>query len=306
MFGLMLCVFLVLSGFSFIESRNQVTPDQVTFAQQFTALDGKRIFQAYNCMDCHTIVGNGGYFAPDLTKEYNAAGPAWLMAFLPSAGGWPTEGALKVQLASEKVQAELAQDGITTLEEYYEKYPGAKARIDRRGGKNTYMPNLKFRPGETEKLMAFLKYTSEMNNEGWPPAVKTGSLERRLQLAHGSTASAAPAPAAASAAAAPAENNDPVARGKAVAEEMGCIACHSVEPGKTLVGPSWARLYNSQVKLADGRIVTANDGYLEEHIQHPENLTVDGFVKGTMPSYDGLINTEQLHDLVAYIRSLEK
>ncbi|MFN2128464.1 MAG: cytochrome C, partial [Anaerolineales bacterium] len=31
---------------------------------------GKRVFQKYNCNDCHTILGFGGYYAPDLTKVY--------------------------------------------------------------------------------------------------------------------------------------------------------------------------------------------------------------------------------------------
>jgi nitric oxide reductase subunit C len=29
---------------------------------------GKRTFEKYNCNDCHTILGFGGYYAPDLTK----------------------------------------------------------------------------------------------------------------------------------------------------------------------------------------------------------------------------------------------
>ena len=31
---------------------------------------GKRAFQRHNCNDCHTILGFGGYYAPDLTKAY--------------------------------------------------------------------------------------------------------------------------------------------------------------------------------------------------------------------------------------------
>src|SRR5512145_2497077 len=29
---------------------------------------GKAAFQKYNCNDCHTILGFGGYYAPDLTR----------------------------------------------------------------------------------------------------------------------------------------------------------------------------------------------------------------------------------------------
>lgn len=35
---------------------------------------GKRIFEKYNCNDCHTILGFGGYYAPDLTKVVQRVG----------------------------------------------------------------------------------------------------------------------------------------------------------------------------------------------------------------------------------------
>ncbi|MBI3989653.1 MAG: c-type cytochrome [candidate division NC10 bacterium] len=31
---------------------------------------GKRVWQKYNCNDCHTILGFGSYYAPDMTKVY--------------------------------------------------------------------------------------------------------------------------------------------------------------------------------------------------------------------------------------------
>jgi len=35
---------------------------------------GKRIFEKYNCNDCHTILGFGGYYAPDLTRVVRRVG----------------------------------------------------------------------------------------------------------------------------------------------------------------------------------------------------------------------------------------
>ncbi|MCC6346571.1 MAG: c-type cytochrome [Nitrospirales bacterium] len=37
-------------------------------------IEGKRIFEKYNCNDCHTILGFGGYYAPDLTKVVRRTG----------------------------------------------------------------------------------------------------------------------------------------------------------------------------------------------------------------------------------------
>lgn len=43
---------------------------------------GKRVWHKYNCNDCHTILGIGGYYSPDVTKTYSTRGEAWLKAFL--------------------------------------------------------------------------------------------------------------------------------------------------------------------------------------------------------------------------------
>lgn len=43
---------------------------------------GKYVFQRHNCNDCHTILGIGGYYAPDLTKEADRRDSVWLTAYL--------------------------------------------------------------------------------------------------------------------------------------------------------------------------------------------------------------------------------
>ncbi len=37
-------------------------------------VEGKRTFEKYNCNDCHTILGFGAYYAPDLTKVVRRIG----------------------------------------------------------------------------------------------------------------------------------------------------------------------------------------------------------------------------------------
>jgi nitric oxide reductase subunit C len=37
-------------------------------------VEGKRTFEKYNCNDCHTILGFGAYYAPDLTKVVQRVG----------------------------------------------------------------------------------------------------------------------------------------------------------------------------------------------------------------------------------------
>ncbi len=37
-------------------------------------VEGKRVFEKHNCNDCHTILGFGAYYAPDLTKVVRRVG----------------------------------------------------------------------------------------------------------------------------------------------------------------------------------------------------------------------------------------
>ncbi|MFC3209025.1 c-type cytochrome [Aquamicrobium soli] len=294
--GLMALIFVALSAVSFLDSRGQAVPSAVDYVD-VDAVAGKRVFQAYNCMGCHTIVGNGAYFGPDLTKLYDHAGPAWLAAFLPSAGSWPTNGAVKLQLQDKAVAAEAGAD---TIEAYLEKYPAAAERVARRGGQTSHMPNLPLSRQEVQQLIAFLKYTSAMNTEGWPPVPKVDGL---------TFPQATPIPATVQKAAlAPAETTAvaPVSateHGAELAEENGCTACHAPTKEK-LVGPGWGGLYGSTVTLADGSSVVADDAYLTEKILKPDAQVVEGYEAGVMPSFAELLDAEQIADVVAYIRSL--
>ena len=302
MLAVMTLIFIALSVFSFLKSRGQTTPDTITYGK-YTADQGKRVFQAYNCMGCHTMVGNGAYLGPDLTGEYKRVGPAYLEAFLASAGGWPTMGAVRAQLQDAN---QLADTGADSIDAYLKKFPDAAVQIERRGGKTSMMPNLPFSKDEIGQLIAYLKYTSAMNTEGWPPKVEVEGLEHRLQLAHG--AAAAPAAPAAPAAAAPEPTKaalDPAVLGAQLVKDNGCIACHATDK-KRLVGPGWGGLYNSTVHLADGSTVTADDAYLRESILKPNAKIVAGYPASVMPAYDTLLKDDQVSAIVAYLHTLEK
>lgn len=331
--GLMMIVFIVLSAFSFVGSRDQVVPESITYAADFGAVDGKRVFQAYNCMGCHTIVGNGAYFGPDLTDIYEDAGPAWLAAYLPSAGTWPTEAALRTQLHSPN---QLTETGIDDLEAYYQAYSGARQRVERRGGSSAYMPNLTLTGRQVNDLIAFLKYTSAMDTEGWPPEPKVDGLQhplavgvltyadaaslpvpsianradRRADVPTGSTAgragtqSGSGATDLAAESAGANETVDPAAHGAVVAQQYGCLACHAVDDS-TMVGPGWGGLFGSTETLTDGGTVLADEAYLAESIRDPDARLVAGFQPGTMPAYANVLSDDEVDAIVAYIRSLE-
>lgn len=46
------------------------------------AIRGKHLFETNNCMGCHTILGEGAYYAPELTKVYERRGVAFISQML--------------------------------------------------------------------------------------------------------------------------------------------------------------------------------------------------------------------------------
>ena len=298
--GLMALIFAALSVASFLDSRNQVVPADIEYAG-FDAVQGKRVFQAFNCMGCHTIVGNGAYFAPDLTKLYDKVGPAWLEAFLPSAGSWPKSAAVRAQLQNPAIAAEA---GVADITAYLEKYPAAAERIERRSAHASTMPNLPLSRDDIGSLIAFLKYTSLMNNEGWPPVPKVDGLRFPEAMAMPDSATEAPA-LADSTGVAVATHMDPVVRGEALAADNGCTGCHSSGHNR-LVGPGWGGLYGSDRHLDGDETITADDAYLVESILSPNARIPAGYTAGIMPAYDGILKPDEVDALVAYIRSLQE
>lgn len=45
-------------------------------------LRGKLIWEKNNCMGCHTLLGEGAYYAPDLTQVYVRRGEDWMRTFI--------------------------------------------------------------------------------------------------------------------------------------------------------------------------------------------------------------------------------
>ena len=43
---------------------------------------GKRIWESNNCIGCHTLLGEGAYFAPELGNVYKRRGPEFIKAWI--------------------------------------------------------------------------------------------------------------------------------------------------------------------------------------------------------------------------------
>lgn len=96
------------------------------------------------------------------------------------------------------------------------------------------------------------------------------------------------------------EFSEAAARGRRVSTSKGCASCHGVD-GQGGVGPAWIGLADSEVTLADGTTVVADDAYLTRAIKDPGAQMVAGYAV-QMPS-NGLSDAE-VADVIAYIREL--
>ena len=92
--------------------------------------------------------------------------------------------------------------------------------------------------------------------------------------------------------------------GQKLAQQYGCLACHSAN-GTLIVGPTWQGLYGSQVKLADGTTVTADEAYLFESITDPNAKIAAGFDPNVMPSFKDKLTEAQINDIIAYFAMLK-
>lgn len=89
---------------------------------------GKHVWETRNCLGCHTLLGEGAYYAPELGNVYKRRGPDFIKAWIQSM---PTN------------------------------TPGRRQ-----------MPQFNLTDKELDDLVEFLKYTSEINTQNWPPNIE--------------------------------------------------------------------------------------------------------------------------------------
>jgi len=100
----------------------------------------------------------------------------------------------------------------------------------------------------------------------------------------------------------------PGAAGKLLTEQKGCIACHSAD-GTKIVGPSYKGIFGHKVTVeSDGkeREITVDEEYIKKSILEPEADIVKGFTKGSMISYKGQLNDEEIEKIIEYIKTLSE
>lgn len=84
--------FAIFLGLSW-RTLSEDVPKQ-TNAQNITpeVVRGKHLWESNNCMGCHTIFGEGAYYAPELTKVMERRGEAYVKLLLTSKEPWAPRG----------------------------------------------------------------------------------------------------------------------------------------------------------------------------------------------------------------------
>ena len=103
--------FFVILGVMTVDSLRQVRETRTAPLTE-AVVEGKRVWQSKNCNDCHTILGIGGYYAPELTKVFDQRGAAWLRSWLKDP--------LAVNPAATMPNQNLSKDQIENLVAFFE------------------------------------------------------------------------------------------------------------------------------------------------------------------------------------------
>ncbi len=93
------------------------------------------------------------------------------------------------------------------------------------------------------------------------------------------------------------------AAGEATFTSAGCVACHSLQPGVQIVGPSQSDVGTRAVSRKPGY---SAELYLYESITRPNAYLVEGFLPDLMPqTFKDTLKPEDLANLIAFLLTLK-
>lgn len=84
--------FAIFLGLSWHTLSSEVPKQTHPEALTPEVVKGKKIWESNNCMGCHTLFGEGAYYAPELTKVIERRGDAYVKTVLMSKEPWSPRG----------------------------------------------------------------------------------------------------------------------------------------------------------------------------------------------------------------------
>jgi nitric oxide reductase subunit C len=131
-YGGSLFFIMVFLGLVF-HSERQIPERSNAVALTEAVARGKAVWEQNNCVGCHTILGEGAYFAPELGNVFQRRGG-------DIGGGEFIKGWIEAQPTQ---------------------VPGRRQ-----------MPQFNLSEQQLDDLVEFLKWTNGINTEGWPPNIE--------------------------------------------------------------------------------------------------------------------------------------
>ena len=252
---------------------------KLTNAQQITpeVTRGKDVWHEYNCINCHTLFGEGAYYAPDLTKITQQRGTPYLTAFLKDPSKFYDEQRHRRLMPNLKLNDEEIAALIAFMDWV--------SKVDNQG----WPPRPILVTGTSIPGMDLTVAQQNVASGNQPPAARPVSgKEDPIALGEALFRTTA----------------TPV-----------CSACHSIAPGVNLAGPTLAGLaarakqviaspdYKGKAKDVEGFIrdsIVTPSAYLHPGDMYSANgmsFMPDTFAKSLTP--------EQIDQLVAYLASFQ-
>jgi len=272
--GVAALAFLVLT----IDSHRQFP--KLTNAQNITptVTHGKDVWHKNNCINCHTLFGEGAYYAPDLTKIAQQRGSQYLQAYLRDPSKFYDEQRHRRLMPKQDMTETEIADLVTFLDWI--------SKVDNQG----WPPRPILVTGASIAVTGNLPpdQVAAVAKSAHPPGTAAGIADK-----------------------------NPVALGEVVfrTASPACNACHSLTPGANMAGPSLAGVGTraQQVVASSDYKGKSKDiqGYIRESIVDPSAYIVPGAMYSAngvsfMPNTFGKdLSSEQVAQLAEYLATFK-
>lgn len=266
---------LVFLGLT-IDSHRQFP--KLTNAQNITpaVTHGKDVWHKNNCISCHTLFGEGAYYAPDLTKIAQHRGAAYLQAFLKDPSKFYDEKRHRRLMPKQDMTDVEIADLVSFLDWV--------SKVDNQG----WPPRPILVTGAGVGPMGVVPAAAVAAGAALLPASATAGADKD-PIALGEILFRSSTPS--------------------------CAACHSLLPDAHMAGPSLAGVATTARQTIDsaGYQGQATDvaAYLRESIVEPSAHAVAGAMYSAsgvsfMPAtYGKDLTTDQIDHLVAYLATFK-
>lgn len=269
-------IFLVLT----LDSHRQFP--ELTHSENITpqVTHGKDVWHKYNCINCHTLFGEGAYYAPDLTKITELRGEAYLQAYMRDPSQFYDEQTHRRLMPQQNLSDEEITDLIAFL--------NWVSKVDNQGWPprpirvtGAPMQNVSAQPFSTEESM---EGSADKNPSGTTPVTA---------------------------------EDDYRAQGESVFQTAipACTSCHSTAPGVNMAGPTMAGVASRARETLQSEEYTGDatdvEGYLREAIVAPSahiasgGMYSSGATSFMPPNYNDSLSEEEIEQLVAYLATLK-